>query len=683
MATDLTTQNATADIFDFGSRRLEFENQFHDEYDMESLGSTLSFLPIVDLDETETTYVVYGFWAERLQKDIQRHWGTARVSNNLFIDLTTRTFTIHKFYALEIDHMMAALIANPKTYTSRSTLQAIRDILGEKTWLNKVYEEEHKRELNYNNLKRLNLTLLDSQYEWLDTVASKTETYNLNGQVLAAPPGTGKTVSGYATHLVLEADLTIILAPKNTVEEVWEETIESRFKKKPKYWLSTSGDDISGNEEFLICHYEYLKHLMKEIHKLRRKKKICVWIDESHHFNEIKSTRTQNLIRLCQELEPTFVGWASGTPFKAMGSEVVPILYTIDPTFNEEVAETYTKIFGSSQARAVDILQKRIGTFTFKVDKKTVVDVPVEENDILVKVPDDDRYLMGTVSKEIRDFVIERAKYYKELRSEFKMTYERLFEKAMRFASGDALLEGKQYQTYVHELHTRFNMQSDMWKVQWCKAFEEEHIYPNLEQEDKKEYRFIISRHKTLILVIRGEALGQILGKKRIECFKEVAKHSNMERVVYSARKKTMIFTDYVEVAKEAYEYLTDLGIGCVLVIGETNKDFEKIIGRFKKDPRIKVVIATYKSLSTGVPVTEASDVLALNKPFRGYIWEQATSRVNRLGQDGPVRFTTFILDTGTLPNLSSRNVDIMTEAQEMVDSMLGINTEIPATAIY
>ncbi len=118
---------------------------------------------------------------------------------------------------------------------------------------------------------------------------------------------------------------------------------------------------------------------------------------------------------------------------------------------------------------------------------------------------------------------------------------------------------------------------------------------------------------------------------------------------------------------------MNETRIGHSLVIGETNKDFDNIITRFKNDKSQDAVVATYKSLSTAVPVTEASDVFLMDVPFREYIRDQATSRAIRLGQDGPVRIVTCVLDTGEEENLSSRNLDIMEWSKESVNKMLGI----------
>lgn len=666
------TTSPAARAFDFGSLY-----RTDPEYDMESFDSLLNILPVVRAEEKEGIITVSGFWARRLSSDIHKNWGSARVTNNIFLELNARSFQVYSFFALEVDYILTYLIEDAtKVMTDRMTLESIRTALREKTWLAEIQTKE-PRELNYKALKRLNVTPLENQSEFLEVIAERTSSYGLRGQVLASPPGTGKTLSGYMTSLALDADMTLFIVPKNSVEEVWKSTIETNFNDKPVYWTSFDGTMPTGKEEFLICHYDFLTKLERHLRIFRNKKRLCIWIDESHNFNEITAQRTQFLIDLVDEIEPYNVVWASGTPFKAMGKEVAPILRTIDPRFTEEVMRAFIGIFGATRARAVDVLAHRIGKFTYRIDKKKVVDIPLVEVENKVKIPNPERFLLDTVRGELRSFIISRVEFYTKRRDEMARTYERLVAKAMIRNSTSGRVELEQYKQFNAEMHKSFSIERDMEKLRWCKKWETENIYPFLSNEEKKEFKYVVSRHRTLLLVVRGEALGNVLGKRRIECFKEMVQYGNIEYFVQTARKKTMVFTSYVEVAKEIVRHLESKGYEVALVIGETNNEFDRIIGDFKRDPKKQVVVATYKSLSTAVPVTQASDVFLNDPPFRDYILDQTVSRALRLGQDGPVRLITSVLDTDGEENLSSRNLDIMTWSKETVNAMLGIRNDV------
>lgn len=668
----LFNTSPSADLFSMGSLRLA-----DPEYDAEGFDSILNILPIVRVEQHDGIITVGGFWAKDLAEDIRRNWGSARVSNNIFMELNSRSFKCYEFFALEVDYILTYLMENaPKVRTSKSSLASIRDALREKTWLSEI-ETGEPRHLNMKALDRLTLSPLVNQREFLDVIANRTTRYKLNGQVLGSPPGTGKTLTGFMTSLALDADMTLFIVPRNTVEEVWVETLENKFKTKPSYWTSLSGKMPTGKEEFLVCHYEFLVKLEPVLRMLQKKKRLCIWIDESHHFNELRAKRTQFLIDMVDYTQPINVTWASGTPFKAMGSELAPILRTIDPLFTERVMADFVAIFGATKARAIDILRHRIEKFTYRIDKKKVVDIKEIPVKNVVKIPDPKPFLLTTVKADLRKYVEERVTYYKGIRRELESTYLRLLAKASLRMPPSAHEELETYKRFNAKMHKEFSPMDDMDKIKFCKNFEENYIYPVLSNEDKKEYKYVISRHRTLILVVRGEALGNVLVKRRIACFKAMIPHANLDLVAHTARKKVMYFTSYVETAKEMHAQLEKQGINAVLVIGETNTDFERIIQQFKRDDRVKAVVATYKSLSTGVPVTEASDVFLLDVPFRDYILDQTKSRAIRIGQDGPVRVTTTELDTGEEGNLSTRNLDIMKWSKEAVDQMLGIDSGI------
>jgi SNF2 family DNA or RNA helicase len=643
-------------------------------FDAESIDSLINILPVVRVIEKDNIIRATGFWARDLAHDIKRVWKTQRVVSALFLDLTARTFSIQSFFAIEVDYILTVLMDDPKARTDRMTLQSIRDKLRERTWLHKIDLAE-RRELHLDNIKRLNVDLLSNQSGFLDVIATRTTAYSLNGQVMASPPGTGKTIGGVATSLALDAEMTLFVVPNNSVHEVWEETLLSRFKKTPKFWLSSSGVMPTGKEEFLVCHYEFLTKLLPMISTFAKKKNFCVWIDESHNFNEIKSKRTQALVRICRNSNATNVVWASGTPFKAMGYELVPILRTIDPMFTEEVEKAFLGIFGTTKGRAVDILRHRIGNFTYRVDKRTVVDNTVINVEHKIKIPNPEPFLVENVGLEIKEFVKGRVKYYAERRSEYAATYERLYAKFARYIGSQSLREKADlYRRYVAKMHKSFNHQDDRDLMRYCKQFEEDHILPSLNNEDRKEYRHVIAVHKYLILVVRGEALGRILVRRRIDCFKAMVEHADLGEIIQTAETKVLIFTSFVEVVKQIDAHLEKRGYDTAVVIGDTNKDFEKIMAGFKINRKINPAIATYKSLSTAVPVVEASDVVLFDLPFRAYVQEQATSRVDRKGQKASrVRIITCTLDTDGIPNLSTRSLDIMKWSRDIVDQMLGI----------
>ena len=119
------------------------------------------------------------------------------------------------------------------------------------------------------------------------------------------------------------------------------------------------------------------------------------------------------------------------------------------------------------------------------------------------------------------------------------------------------------------------------------------------------------------------------------------------------------------------------LKLNPVTVYGENTKNLTKEVDIFSKDKKRNPLITTYKSLSTAVPLTVANVVIAMDLPFRMYIFEQAISRVWRNGQDTQVLVYIPTLDTGSKDNINQRNFDIISFFNQAVEEMTGFKSSL------
>ena len=83
-------------------------------------------------------------------------------------------------------------------------------------------------------------------------------------------------------------------------------------------------------------------------------------------------------------------------------------------------------------------------------------------------------------------------------------------------------------------------------------------------------------------------------------------------------------------------------------------------------------MIATYKSLSTGVPLTAANIIILLDLPFRMYILDQALARAWRIGQDKDVLALIIKLDSGKVFNITDRDHFIINLSEYNVELITG-----------
>src|SRR5699024_4165589 len=145
-------------------------------------------------------------------------------------------------------------------------------------------------------------------------------------------PGTGKTYMSLAIAEMRHADHVVVVCLNNNVQDPWVKSLSANdVYKVPQTWWYAGGNTNYNGERALIAHYEALDKLQVILPRL--KGKVVVILDESHHMNEIKARRTRNFIEMCDYLRKHTefeVIWASGTPLKKQGSEVVPFLLTTD-----------------------------------------------------------------------------------------------------------------------------------------------------------------------------------------------------------------------------------------------------------------------------------------------------------------------------------------------------------------
>lgn len=657
--------------------------EYQEEPTMEGF-DPLSFLPVVHAEEKDNIVYVRGFSAAGLVKDIQRVWNTTKIANNIFLELNARRIIFHSFFAVEVIYILERITQDSKARnTSKSTIESIKKEIIKNSWLG---ESAFAEPLPY-DLKKPTKKLKDpssgrpfnylaSQKGYIERYAEIAPTMNVTGAINHSDPGTGKTMASFAFHYAFDVDITINVVPKPTLEDVWVKTYHTGLVDKPPMWDSTRKDLPTGKETFIFVHYESLKRVVEALRGKLRGKKISVWLDESHNFVESSAARTETFVELCQDADPFAVTWASGTPIKAMGSEMIPVLKTCDRRlFNESVEKAFKKVYGMSTSHALDILNHRISKMKFRAEKHEVVDNDVTDFEVPVRLPEWRKYTLPVVAERVKQFVEEQLAYYKREMPAYEKRWDRLMASMGRKINSKYYRDFENYKRGCLSMHRGFDPIRHKDVMQWCKRFEKQILIPLLDREEKREFKDVASVYKYVVLVVRGQALGRIVTRERINCFVDIAKHADYTKEIERADSKTLIFTNYVEVAKTLHEKYTDLGYHPVIVIGETNAELEANLNRSRTDRRCRVVIATLKSLGTGVPMIHCSTLIFNDRPFRKYLEDQAKARIDRKGQPYPVRMGRTNLDTDGIQNLSGRVDDIIAWSSEQVDAMLGTNT--------
>lgn len=631
------------------------------------------------ISEAGGIVTINGIPSKTMATDIKRIWGTSRINSWMFTRITRSSVSLPSFFALDFLYAINQLEKEPMRRTNVRALRRMRELLLSETWLAKTQQTQPSR-LNYRKLKDLNVTLMDHQQRFLENYDLRTNQLSLGGYILAGAPGSGKTITGLALSLCLEADVTVVVCPKNAVYDVWEKTLLTRLRRGPgKVWIADRETQMDYTANYYIFHYESLGRAVELSKKIKTRTPVVI-LDESHNLNLTTklSQRTKHYIELCKNLKTVNALWASGTPLKALGGEMVPFLGVVDSLFTQDVEERFIKIFGKNSQRANDILSHRLGMMTFKVEKSEYsARKPIYEN-IYVKIPNGQDYTLDAIKLKMQQFITERRAYYQEHRQQHIKTFEDLL-----LVYSNTLpkrgVEQQEFDQYIDNINVisqgydRYTMQEI---ATWCKQYEDKKIIPKLNPNQRKVFRDVRSAVKYPELKVQGECLGRVVGGMRKDCHRAMVTNLDLSEYIDTAAKKTLMFSSYIDVVDDMVVALDQQGYMPLAVHSRTSTTLLSQLKEFQTNLDANPLVTTFDSLSTAVPLTEANVVVMLNAPFRDYIYDQAVSRADRLDQDEQVYVYNVYLDTGTTDNISTRSKDILAWSKEQVESLMGFKVE-------
>ena len=626
---------------------------------------------VVYAEEDAKEIRLRGVRAATVARDLMKVWSTSRIEQNMFNSISNSLISFAPFFAPDVHFVLKSLLHNHRAWSDTKSLSKAIHELETNTWLKNI-TAEHPDILDRSKLSLFIKTPLEHQENFFNLYNSRVPAYGLNGYILSSGAGTGKTLMGLMLGEMLHADFMIVVCPKNAVLNVWAKALKVEYKKEQKGWVA-GGEDPQPykRQRILICHFEALDKMIEAARQVSGK--VVVILDESHNLNEMTAIRTQLFLKLVEQVKPISVVWSSGTPIKALGYEAIPILRTIDPMFTPDVEVRFKKIFGREAKRALNILRNRMGMISFRVEKSSVVNNNPTERVLKVALPNGKDYTLDTIKAQMTAFVTERLEYYKRHMGKYEKLYDDcldLHEKTLTTPEQHNAF--KQYRRFIKGIRKRYDPVEMKAEAEFCNAYELKTLIPSLPQELRKQFKSCRSVIKYVHLKVMGEALGGILGRKRMQCHVDMIPHMKLEEVVKAAKKKTIIFTSYVEVAKQLDAYFQKRGYKPVLIYGGTNSNLKALVDKFESSEEANPAIATFQSLSTAVPMVAASTSVFVNQPFRNHERIQARARIDRLGQDTDVHFVDVLLDTGEEANVSTRSKDILDWSKAQVEAIMG-----------
>lgn len=612
---------------------------------------------------------------------LRRLLGSDAKIEALFVQYSYFGLKINSFFKFELIKILEEV--NKKKYrygVDRETVEKALSFLKPKT-----EEQELREDLDRDHMDRVfAFKPLNHQEKIFRDYINYKHVLGYRGMLMHAAIGMGKTLTslfimeGYHK----EVEKVIVICPLNTLDRVWVETLSGKpntgFREKQDYYIVKDGKPYN-NEKYILCHYEALDKLENLINKLP-KGKIGIIVDESHNLSDSKSKRTDLSLNLVNKLDPSNIILLSGTPIKAGFRELTTLFRFLDNNFNRHVEKRYLNLYRSPTTWLGGVLKERYSGYVSVVTKDESKLDPLQTFTIKLDLNEKlmEPFYLSNIQKDLKAFVKERMAEIQSQMDHWVSSYIELRDKGV---GANKNLDKNLYLKYTKDIElikktSGFDYYIIKDQLAFCNNFEKNEIMPYLTKEEKELFKDAKTIYKYPVLKVQGEALGKIIGKARIECHRMMAENLDWDNILKATKKKTIVFSNYIEVCEAAMNSTERLDYNPIGVYGEETKNLSSIVEKWSKDKKLNPLVTTYKSLSTGVPLTAADTIICIDLPFRMYVYEQAIGRAWRIGQDSQV--SVFILELNTnIPNINSRNVDIIKFFKEEVEKITGVKATV------
>lgn len=640
-----------------------------------------------DIEIRDGIVTITGAYIADLIRFTKKYYSAIRFLENICISIDGITrypvIKFHEFFAMEIYIVFA--MAREKKYCTDSRSLKMMELLAEHTWLKTTNEhvEGIFDESVFGKIVNPKLKPLPVQHEFIrDIYYQKKTQYHLNGYLLSLPPGCGKSLTSLFLSAGLHKTHLVILCPLSLVNSVWVNEVENCFmgKKEIAVVTGSTGDNIDPKCDTIIANYESITKIISHVRRYFPVDKTMIIVDECHNFKDINSKRTMELIDLTNVFPCKDILLMSGTPVKAFGKEVLPILRILDPYYNDDVGKSLSAVCRYSQL-INELMCRRLGFLMFRKTKEEVFTLPPKyENDLKIKLKNGKKFTATEVRAAMLKYEQERTRYYESIKPELSKDFFDILawyelnciHSPSEFAAYTNYVSDVRY---LSERDYHFTMAD---RAHRTRVYEDNYILPKLDSERKKRFRQARAVVKYVSLKVLGEVLGNVLGSLRIEMTSAMLDDPIIKKTIREAKKKTILFSSYTDTLKLAETKCKSWGFKPLLIDGSNSKQAREIAEKFNKTKDLNPLVASLQVMSTGHTLNSANTVIFLNVPFRSVDYEQASDRCYRIGQDTEVYIYKLVLDTGEEPNLSTRMQDILAWSKEEFSTIVGDNVPNP-----
>lgn len=352
-------------------------------------------------------------------------------------------------------------------------------------------------------------------------------------------------------------------------------------------------------------------------------KKYLIICDEAHGFQETRSKRTGKMFALAEH-ENCLATWLlTGTPIKnGRPINLLPLLMAVKHPI---------------VANKLDYMKHYCNAHYKYVGKKEVWDVTGAAH-------------LDELSQKTEDVVLRRKKdeVLKEL-----PTKTRLFERVS--------LEGQQAEDYKLSISL---LAEDFRKRAKAHLFKSNLRLLFKVPSSKGWLSWVLAYNP---VDKNAEALVMLNILRKVGSQYKVNAAVDYALELLEQGQQVVIFTEFLDSAKEVYARLMDAKIGhCELLTGETKtEERQSIVDRFQSGES-KVFVGTIKASGVGLTLTAASNILLVDRAWTSGDNDQAEDRVHRISQQNAV-FATW-LKLGAIDDAID---NLITEKSERIELML------------
>ena len=642
----------------------------------------------VTLTINGSTCIFKGNFGNGLVNTLDKNFIPRKKIDVLFDRINSSEIVIDSFFMPELHTIINELVTSNKVYpkTNKKTLANLLIKINTETW----YRSDELIDYRYAlDMDRVNSVIALKLKEYQENMFKRYEylknKLGYRGMLLDVAAGGGKTLMALAMAEAVRADKVIIITLKANLQTTWVDALLDDSDKSKYYFKNKidredvyTVDDYNNNKvynkaKYIIFNYESLDKLTSLLGAIKATNP-CIVIDEAHNFISLKSNRREELLKLVEKSRSDHVFPLTGTAIKDSPLDMLIYMELIDTRISPKVLRTYRGLYSSPNSLLKSIVPMRYGELSLKVEKHELKLDPIEYITLDVTIPNPERFSLANIKKDMIAYFDARTEEIYKDRDNTRKNFDYIVNKIRKSSN----LSSSAWDNYLYnhsEVRKLYDSNSLYLKPDLAKEvsiFERDNIISKLPSNEKDVFKDLTTLLKYPILKVRGEVLGRVVLKARIDCHKEMA-----ERVDYSILNttlgKSVFMSNYIPVCEAARNSLVSQGFKPIEIYGEFTKDQDNRIRLFKTDPSIDPLVGTLKSISTAHHFAIADMILLGDTPFRTYMLDQAIARAWRTGQQNQVKIVYTRLKYNE-DNINSRNIDILKWAKSMVEEITGTN---------